>query len=75
MKGAYVMDEFNYKQMAQDLARIYSGLQNLKLQQTKPNVNILADSMNVIEEAFRYFNIMATQSNETDAEPETAEKE
>ena len=71
------MDEFDFKQMAQDLSRVHSGLQHLSLAPVEPNVNILADAYSVLHVAFDYFVEMArNQTSEANVEPEeTTEKE
>ena len=77
LKGDYIMDEFNFAQMAKDISRVHSGLQHLDVTSTEPNVNILADAYGVLRIAFNYFADMAKKVKEKEqTEPEeVTEKE
>lgn len=57
-------------ELMNDLDRVYTGLQNLKLQPTKHNTAILLDTFSVLESVYRFVEENAPAVGIHDAEEE-----
>lgn len=55
-------------ELMKDLDRVYTGLQNLKLQPTKHNTAILLDTFSVLESVYRFVeaNALADESKDNE---------
>lgn len=59
------------KELLNDLDRIYEELQQLNVQPTHSNVLILADTMNVLKNIYKYISETAENTEEKEAQEVT----